>query len=256
MVDPATGFVWDGKNRTGDGHIDKDWEFTYCQGVFIGAGVELYGSRATRRICRMRRARWPRRRQHCPCPLPERSGARARMTWKATWACSRGSSSYGYLIPSQMFAVVVLDYMAQIYRKAWGAEIAADDACALRAEIEGGLRRFATVEHPQHGLIYAYETDGLGHHLLMDDANMPSLLSAPYLGYCSPEDPVYVNTRRFILSKANPAYAEGSVARGVGSPHTPPGMVWHNGLPMRGLTATDPGWGSATGRRHWSEHGS
>lgn len=42
LVDPATGFVWDGMNRLGDGEIDKDWKFTYCQGVFIGAGVELY----------------------------------------------------------------------------------------------------------------------------------------------------------------------------------------------------------------------
>ncbi|MGG6311004.1 glycoside hydrolase family 76 protein [Paenibacillus macerans] len=42
LVDPATGFVWDGINRLGDGQIDKDWKFTYCQGVFIGAGVELH----------------------------------------------------------------------------------------------------------------------------------------------------------------------------------------------------------------------
>ncbi|MCH1639384.1 glycosyl hydrolase [Paenibacillus timonensis] len=42
LVDPATGLVWDGMNRTGDGSIDKDWRFTYCQGVFIGASVEMY----------------------------------------------------------------------------------------------------------------------------------------------------------------------------------------------------------------------
>lgn len=42
LVDPTNGFVWDGINRTGDGKIDKEWEFTYNQGVYIGASVELY----------------------------------------------------------------------------------------------------------------------------------------------------------------------------------------------------------------------
>ncbi|MEK8130714.1 glycoside hydrolase family 76 protein [Paenibacillus filicis] len=42
LVDPDTGFVWDGINRMGDGKIDYDWAFTYCQGVFLGAGLELY----------------------------------------------------------------------------------------------------------------------------------------------------------------------------------------------------------------------
>lgn len=42
LVDPATGFVWDGMNRLGDGKIDYDWHYTYCQGVYIGAGLELY----------------------------------------------------------------------------------------------------------------------------------------------------------------------------------------------------------------------
>ncbi|REE86398.1 putative alpha-1,6-mannanase (GH76 family) [Paenibacillus taihuensis] len=42
LVDPDTGLVWDGINRQGDGAVDKDWKFTYGQGVFIGAGVELY----------------------------------------------------------------------------------------------------------------------------------------------------------------------------------------------------------------------
>ncbi|MEX1028772.1 MAG: glycoside hydrolase family 76 protein [Paenibacillaceae bacterium] len=46
LVDPESGFVWDGINRTGDGMIDKAWEFTYCQGVYIGAGVEMF--RATK----------------------------------------------------------------------------------------------------------------------------------------------------------------------------------------------------------------
>ena len=72
----------------------------------------------------------------------------------------------------------------------------------------------------------------------MDDANVPSLLSLPYLGYCAADDPVYLSTRRFVLSSANPYYYQGRVAQGIGSPHTPHGYVWHIALAMQGLTAT------------------
>ncbi|MBK1441738.1 glycoside hydrolase [Parapedobacter sp. ISTM3] len=42
LVDPVSGVVWDGINRQGDGRIDKDWLFTYNQGVFLGAAHALY----------------------------------------------------------------------------------------------------------------------------------------------------------------------------------------------------------------------
>jgi meiotically up-regulated gene 157 (Mug157) protein len=71
----------------------------------------------------------------------------------------------------------------------------------------------------------------------MDDANVPSLLSIPYLGYCAAEDPVYENTRRFILSSHNPYYYRGSAASGIGSPHTPDGYIWPIALAMQGLTS-------------------
>ena len=87
------------------------------------------------------------------------------------------------------------------------------------------------------GTIYAYETDGLGQHTLMDDANVPSLLSLPYLGYCAPDDPIYLNTRRWILSDQNPYFYRGAAAAGVGSPHTPPRYVWPIALAVQGLTS-------------------
>ena len=74
----------------------------------------------------------------------------------------------------------------------------------------------------------------------MDDANVPNLLAAPYLGYCAADDPLYLNTRRFVLSPNNPFFYRGSAAEGVGSPHTPPRYIWHIALSMQGLTATDP----------------
>ena len=73
----------------------------------------------------------------------------------------------------------------------------------------------------------------------MDDANSPSLLGAPYIGYCSNKDQTYINTRRFILSNDNPFYYSGSLLSGVGSPHTPKGNVWPIALIMQGLTSND-----------------
>ena len=58
--------------------------------------------------------------------------------------------------------------------------------------------------HPRCGKMYAYEVDGLGNYNLMDDANLPSLLAIPYLGYADLNDEKYINTRNFILSTENP----------------------------------------------------
>ena len=161
------------------------------------------------------------------------------MTWSG-FRPSDDACTYHYLIPSQMYAVVVLRYLAEIAR-----DIYRDDAMALRAqkllaEIDNGIQKFGIVEHPKYGKIYAYETDGLGNYNLMDDANVPSLLSAPYLGYCSVDDPIYVNTRKFILSEDNPYYFSGTLLHGVGSPHTEQGYVWPISLAIQGLTSTDP----------------
>jgi len=111
----------------------------------------------------------------------------------------------------------------------------AAEAAVLRDGVIAGINNFGIVYHPKYGYIYAYEVDGLGHTNLMDDANVPSLLSIPYLGY--PADPViYDNTRRFVMSTDNPYYFSGKFARGVGSPHTPHGYVWPLALVMQGLT--------------------
>lgn len=96
---------------------------------------------------------------------------------------------------------------------------------------------YGIVEHPKYGRMYAYETDGFGNYNLMDDANSPSLLAMPYLDFCKKDDEIYQNTRSFVLSADNPYYYEGKLAKGVGSPHTPPGFVWHIGIVMQALTS-------------------
>ena len=106
-----------------------------------------------------------------------------------------------------------------------------------------------------HGLIYAYETDGMGHYTLMDDANVPSLLALPYLGVCAKDDPLYLRTRGFVLSLDNRYYYEGPHARGVGSPHTPAGYIWPIALCMQALTSTDETEMAALVRMLLSTHG-
>ena len=159
------------------------------------------------------------------------------MTWSG-FRPSDDACEYHYLIPSEMFAVVILGYMAEIAEKVWHDTAMKNRALKLRDEIDAGIKKYGTFDHPEFGTIYAYEADGLGNQNFMDDANVPSLLSLPYLGYCGEDDEIYQNTRRFILSKNNPYYYEGTAAKGIGSPHTPKNYIWHVSLAMQGLTST------------------
>lgn len=160
------------------------------------------------------------------------------MTWSG-FRPSDDACKYGYLIPSNMFATVILSYMSEIFEKIYNNLDLKKKALTLRDEIENGINKFGIVEHEEFGKIYAYETDGFGNYNFMDDANVPSLLSIPYIGYKEIDDEIYQNTRRFILSKNNPYYYEGSFASGIGSPHTPPEYIWHIALSMQGLTTNN-----------------
>ena len=160
------------------------------------------------------------------------------MTWSG-FRPSDDACQFHYLVPANMFAVVVLGYMAAIARDIYAdAELEAS-ATALQREIEYGIHTYGMVAHSRFGKMYAYETDGFGNYNLMDDANVPSLLSIPYLGYTRADDPVYQNTRRFLLSEENPHYHRGSHAQGIGSAHTPPRHIWPMGLTMQALTSDD-----------------
>lgn len=145
---------------------------------------------------------------------------------------------YNFLIPSEMFAVVALGDMAQIELEVYHNVVKAREAKALRDEVQRGIQTYGLVLVPKYGYIYAYEVDGLGHAILTDDANIPSLLAAPYLGYSVPGDRYYENTRRFLLSQDNPSFYQGHIARGIGSYHTPDHWVWPLALIVEGMTAT------------------
>ena len=151
---------------------------------------------------------------------------------------SDDACKYNYLIPSEMMAVVALGQLEEIERVVYHNVIKAQRAKALRDEVQVGIQTWGVQFTPNYGYVYAYEVDGLGNATLMDDANVPSLLSAPYLGYTKSSSFVYRNTRKFLLSKDNPTYYVGKVARGIGSQHTTENMVWPIAMLMQGFTAS------------------
>lgn len=161
------------------------------------------------------------------------------MTWSG-FRPSDDACKYGYLVPSNLFAVRALKSAEKLASLAGWEDLAAQSA-ALGAEIAEGVRKHGLVEHPEFGRIYAYEVDGLGNANLMDDANVPSLLALPYLEVCEKDDPLYLRTRAFVLSSENPYYYQGSLARGIGSPHTPAGYIWPIALCVQAMTSTDVG---------------
>jgi meiotically up-regulated gene 157 (Mug157) protein len=145
---------------------------------------------------------------------------------------------FPYNIPANAMAVVTLRGITKVLKNIHNSRLA-KKAEKLAREIDKGIKEFGVVEHRKFGKVFAYEVDGFGSFCLMDDPNVPSLLSLPYLGYCSPKDPVYVATRKMILSKGNPFFTEGKVASGLTSPHT--GVVshfWPMATVVQALTTT------------------
>ena len=151
-------------------------------------------------------------------------GALVRSGTGLIWSGFRPSDdacTYGYLIPSNMFAAVAMGYLEELAAKLFSDPELEQEAGAFREELRQAVEREGRTYTEEAGMIYAYEADGFGMYELMDDANVPSLLAMDYLGY--PADPKTAeNTRRYILSEANPFYYKGAKAAGIGSPHTPP----------------------------------
>ncbi|WP_260855899.1 glycoside hydrolase family 125 protein [Curtobacterium sp. 9128] len=158
-----------------------------------------------------------------------------------TWSAFRPSDDatvFGYNVPGNAFAVVALRLVAELATAVLDDQHLADRAERLAVELDRGIREHGVVDHPEHGRVLAYEVDGLGGSLVVDDANVPSLLSLPLLGWCAADDPLYLRTRSAVLSPTNPSWFTGSAGSGIGSPHTPGRNVWPIALAVQGLTAT------------------
>lgn len=152
---------------------------------------------------------------------------------------SDDASTYGFLIPSNFFAVTSLKQLAEIFTEVIRDKTFAKACLALADEVETAIKKYAVVEHPKYGKVYAFEVDGFGNAIFMDDANVPSLLALPYLGCVDKNDNVYKNTRKLVWSEDNPYFFKGKAAEGIGGPHIGYDMVWPMSIIMRAMTSSD-----------------
>lgn len=150
---------------------------------------------------------------------------------------SDDATTLQYLVPSNFFAVSSLRKAAEILEKVNKNTALAKECKELAKEVEVALKKYAVNNHPKYGKIYAFEVDGFGNQLLMDDANVPSLLAMPYLGDVSVNDPIYQNTRRFVWSEDNPYFFKGTAGEGIGGPHIGYDMVWPMSIMMKAFTS-------------------
>lgn len=144
-----------------------------------------------------------------------------------------------FLIPSNAQLSVELKHTAAILRTAGKSQLAKEFEEGA-AVIEAGVWEHGVVNHKKYGEVFAFEVDGYGSAIIMDDANIPSLLSLPLIGFCTADNKVYQNTRKMILEKAgNPYYLTGSAFQGIGGPHVGLQHVWPMSRLVQAMTSTD-----------------
>jgi meiotically up-regulated gene 157 (Mug157) protein len=151
---------------------------------------------------------------------------------------SDDATVFPYLVPSNFFAVVSLRQAAEMVEQLKNDKELAGQCRALAGEVEHALHEHAVVNHPKAGKVFAFEVDAFGNYYCTDDGNIPNLLSLTYLGAVKPDDKIYLNTRKLLLSPENPYYCIGKAANGLGGPHVGVDMIWPLGLIIEGLTAT------------------
>jgi meiotically up-regulated gene 157 (Mug157) protein len=144
-----------------------------------------------------------------------------------------------FLIPSNIFAVTALRQLAILAAEARDDPALAADAICLADEVEAALRQYGKMRDTDGREIWAYEVDGLGNALFMDDANVPSLSGLAYLGCVAPDDALWRRTAEQAWSPRNPYFFAGKVAAGIGSPHTMLQEIWPMAIVMHALNARD-----------------
>ena len=152
---------------------------------------------------------------------------------------SDDATVFPYLVPANFFAVVSLRQAAEMLDQIQHDTTLANQCRVLADEVEQALRQYAIVHHAKLGQVYAYEVDAFGNYYCIDDGNVPSLLSLPYLGAVKDGDKIYQHTRQLVLSDANPYFCQGRAANGPGGPHVGMNMIWPLGLIVQGLTSTN-----------------
>lgn len=155
---------------------------------------------------------------------------------------SDDATTFQFLVPSNFFAVTSLNQAAEILNTVNKKSDLANECTVLAKEVKDALNKYATYNHPEFGIVYAFEVDGYGSQLLMDDSNVPSLLSLAYLQGADVNDPIYQNTRKFVWSDSNPYFFKGTAGEGIGGPHVSYfslNMIWPMSIMMKAFTSQD-----------------
>ncbi|GAA0905988.1 glycoside hydrolase family 125 protein [Rothia nasimurium] len=150
---------------------------------------------------------------------------------------SDDATLYPFNIPGNLFAVITLRRLAQMHASLYGDTTFAAECNALADEVANAIEQYGVVKGEQ-GDYWAYEVDGYGQQLFMDDANVPSLLALPYLE-CTPRDARYARTRAQVWSTHNPYFFKGKAAEGIGGPHEGLRMIWPMSIMMKAFTTDD-----------------
>lgn len=146
---------------------------------------------------------------------------------------------YPFLIPANLFAVTALRELAVVANEARRDAALAGEATALADEVAGALRQHGTMRLSDGSQVWAYEVDGFGNALFMDDANAPSLSSLAYLGCVAVDDPLWRRTAAAAWSGDNPYFFRGRAGEGIGGPHVGLGQIWPMSLIVRALAGAD-----------------
>ena len=160
---------------------------------------------------------------------------------------SDDATIFGFLVPANAMMAVELRRTAALLASAPRSGASGDERRFLATRMAGradtiskGVWEHGVVAHARWGRVFAYEVDGYGSRLLMDDANVPSLLALPLLGFAGRDDAVYRATRRMLLDPAgNPYYLRGENFRGIGGPHIGLTHAWPMALLVQAMTSDD-----------------
>ena len=152
---------------------------------------------------------------------------------------SDDACTYSLYIPANLFAVASLRQLGEMAAVVIQDADFANESQTLAEEVASAAAKYGKMQGIGKEAFWAFEVDGYGNQLFMDDANIPGLLSLPYLGCCGLDDPVYQATRRRVLGESNPYFFSGTAAKGIGGPHEGLNMIWPMAIIMRALTSTD-----------------
>ncbi|KAJ5611833.1 hypothetical protein N7528_008938 [Penicillium herquei] len=151
---------------------------------------------------------------------------------------SDDATIFGYFIPPNAMMSVELQRIAKVLEAFGGHDDLASELQERGEKLAAAVKEHGIVTNGKYGEVYAFEVDGYGSRTIMDDANVPSLLSLPYLGFLNQTDEIYQNTRKMITDKmGNPYYLEGPAFHGIGGPHIGLSNAWPMSLLIQAQTS-------------------